>query len=150
MAPVNWLGDPATALPVIVAVTAAKVIAFNLLLYSAALATIDRRTVEAARLEGASSYDVARFVVVPQVIRTTVLLALLSIVLAGQWTFANISVLTQGGPDGLTDNVYFRIYTLGFQFFEIGPASAAAVLVLAAFAIVGTVWRMVRRSDAAQ
>ena len=54
-APVNWLGDPATALPVIVAVTAAKVIAFNLLLYSAALAAIDRRTVEAARLEGASS-----------------------------------------------------------------------------------------------
>ena len=89
--------------------------------------------------------------VVPQVIRTTVLLALLSIVLAGQWTFTNISVLTQGGPDGLTDTVYFRIYTLGFQFFEIGQASAAAMLVLVAFAIVGTaVAAWSRRPDAAQ
>ncbi|PWC03539.1 carbohydrate ABC transporter permease [Agromyces badenianii] len=147
---INWLGDPSTALLVIVVVTSAKVIAFNMLLYSAALAAIDRRTVEAARLEGATSYEVARFVIVPQLVRTTVVLALLSIVLAGQWTFTNVAELTQGGPDGLTDNVYYRIYTLGFQFFEIGPASAAAVLVLLAFAVVAVVWRMLRGPDAAR
>jgi multiple sugar transport system permease protein len=149
--PVNWLGEPATALLVIVVITAAKVTAFNLLLYGAALASVDRRTVEAARLEGATSWEIARFVVVPQIARMTVVLALLSIVLAGQWTYTTISVLTQGGPDGVTDSVYYRIYTLGFQFFDTGSASAAAVLVLVAFAVVALVWRWSRRrSDASR
>lgn len=143
--PVNWLGDPATALGVVVVVTAAKVTAFNLLLYGAALSAIDRRVVEAARLEGATGAEVARFVVLPQVARTTVVLALLSVVLAGQWTFTTISVLTQGGPDGVTDTVYYRIYAMGFQFFDTGTASAAAVLVLLAFGALALVWRTVRR-----
>ncbi|GGL45918.1 carbohydrate ABC transporter permease [Nocardia jinanensis] len=142
---VNWLGDPATALLVIVVITAAKVVAFNLLLYGATLSAIGHRIVEAARLEGATGIDIARSIVLPQVRRPTIVLALLSIVLAGQWTFANISVLTQGGPDGVTDNVYYRIYTLGFTFFDIGEASAAAVLLLAGFAVVAGAWSAVRR-----
>jgi multiple sugar transport system permease protein len=145
LAPVNWLGDPATALPVIVLVTAAKVTAFNMLLYGAALETVDRRTVQAARLEGASSWEVSRFVVAPQLAGTTILLALLSLVLAGQWSFTNISVLTQGGPDGVTDNVYYRIYTLAFDFFETGMASAAAAVVLVLFGIGSAAWFAARR-----
>ncbi|MFC6022686.1 carbohydrate ABC transporter permease [Plantactinospora solaniradicis] len=142
---VNWLGDPATALLVIVVVTAARVVAFNMLLYSAALATIDRRTIEAARLEGATSGEVVSFIVAPQLVRTTVLLGLLSIVLAGQWAFTNISVLTQGGPDGVTDNIYYRVYTLGFEFFETGTASAASVLVLAFFGLAALAAAATRR-----
>jgi len=145
MPPGNWLGDPATALVVIVVITAAKVVAFNMLLYGATLASIDRRVVEAARVEGATALDVARSIVLPHVARPTVVLALLSLVLAGQWTFTNISVLTQGGPDGATDNVFYRIYTLGFTFFEIGEASAAAVVLLAGFIVVALAWGLVRR-----
>ncbi|MFG1951558.1 carbohydrate ABC transporter permease [Micromonospora sp. NPDC048830] len=145
---VNWLGNPATALPVVVVVTAARVVAFNMLLYSAALATIDRRTIEAARLEGATSGEVVFFVVAPQLLRTTVLLGLLSIVLAGQWAFTNIAVLTQGEPDGVTDNIYYRIYTLGFEFFETGTASAASVLVLLSFGVVAVAAAAVRRRRA--
>ena len=143
--PVNWLGDPATALLVIVAVTAAKVTAFNMLLYSAALSGLDRRTIEAARLEGATSWEITRFIVAPQLLATTALLGTLSLVLAGQWVFTNVTVLTQGGPDGVTDNIYYRIYTLGFEFFETGTASAAAVIVLFVFALAGVAWRILRR-----
>ncbi|MBC7277295.1 sugar ABC transporter permease, partial [Nocardioides sp.] len=147
LAAVNWLGDPATALAVVVAVTAPKVTAFNMLLCGAALASLDRRVVEAARIEGATSWEVIRFVVVPHVAPTLVALALLSVVLAGQWVFTNISELTAGGPDGATDNVYFRIYTLGFDFFDTGEASAAAVVVLLAFAVLAVAWQLVRRSS---
>ncbi|WP_238010022.1 sugar ABC transporter permease [Dactylosporangium sp. AC04546] len=146
--PVNWLGDPATALPVLVAVTAARVVAFNMLLYSAALATLDRRTIEAARLEGARPAEVVTFVVAPQLVRTTVLLGLLSVVLAGQWSFTNVAVLTQGGPDGVTDTIYYRVYTLAFDFFDTGAASAASVLVLAGFAVVAGAAAVLRRRHA--
>jgi multiple sugar transport system permease protein len=138
--PMNWLGNPASALIVIVLVTSAKVTAFNMLLYSAALSTLDRRVVEAARLERASPWEITRFIVIPQLNGTTALLGLLSIVLAGQWVFTNVSVLTQGGPDGVTDNVYYRIYTLGFEFFETGMASAAAAIVLLVFAVASVAW----------
>lgn len=146
LGPVNWLGDPATALPVIVVVTAAKVTAFNMLLCGAALASLDRRLVEAARLEGATSWEVTSFVVVPHIAPTVGALGLLSVVLAGQWVFTNVSELTAGGPDGMTDNVYFRIYTLAFDFFDTGQASAAAVVVLAAFAVLAACWQLLWRS----
>lgn len=131
--PVNWLGDPAIAPLVIILVTTARVIGFNMLIYAAALATIDRRTLDAARIDGATTVDITRFIVIPQLTRTTVLLALLVIIMAGQWVFNNVAVLTQGGPDGSTDNIYYRIYTLGFTFFETGVASAAAMVVLVVF-----------------
>lgn len=146
--PMNWLGDPRSALIVIVLVTAAKVTAFNMLLYSAALTALDRRTLEAARLESATAWETTRFIVIPQLHKTTLLLGILSIVLAGQWVFTNVSVLTQGGPDGVTDNVYYRIYTLGFEFFETGMASAAAAIVLLFFALAGVVWILLRRFSA--
>lgn len=143
--PVNWLGDPAWAFPVVVVVTSARVVAFNMLLCSAALSAVDRRTVEAARLEGATTVEVVRFVVLPRMVAPTVLLGLLSIVLAGQWAFTNVSVLTQGGPDGVTDNVYHRIHTLGFGYFETGMASAASVLVLVLFAVAAVAAALWRR-----
>ncbi|GAB3618160.1 sugar ABC transporter permease [Okibacterium endophyticum] len=147
LSPVNWLGDPALALPVIVVVTAARVTAFNMLLYSAALSGIDRNTLDAARIDRANPVQIGWHIVMPQLFRPIVLLAFLSFVLAGQWVFTNVSVLTQGGPDGATDNVYYRIYTLGFEFFETGMASAAAVLVLVFFAASGALWLFVRRSS---
>jgi len=151
-APVNWLGDPAIAPVMIVLVTAARVVAFNILIYSAALAVIDRRTLDAARIEGATSTDITRYIVMPQLTKTTVLLGLLVIVMAGQWVFNNVAILTQGGPDGSTDNVYYHIYTLGFSFFETGMASAASMIVLAvfmaAFGVYALLQRKGKRADA--
>jgi multiple sugar transport system permease protein len=143
--PVDLLGNPSTALLTVVAITAARVTAFNMLLYGAALSGLDRRLLEAARLERASAWETMRFVVLPQLVRPTIVLALLSLVLAGQWTFTNVAVLTQGGPDNATDSVYYRIYTLGFGFFQIGQASAVAMLVLVALAVVGVAVTLVQR-----
>src|SRR5690625_3621074 len=144
--PVNWLGDPNTALPVIVVVTSARIVATNMLIYSAMLATLDRRTVAAAQVEGATTWETMRFVVIPQLRGVTIMLGLLSFVMAGQWVFNYVSILTQGGPDGATDTVYFYIYTMGFTFFETGVASAASAVILGLLGLVGIgVWLRGRR-----
>lgn len=146
----NWLADPNTALAVIVLITAAKVVALNTLLFGAALAGFDRRPLDAARIDGATEWELTRFVVLPQLLPTTILLGGLCVVLAGQWVFTNVAVLTQGGPDGTTDNIYYRLYTYGFTFFDIGTASAGAVLVVAAVSLVlacRTVLRGARRAS---
>jgi len=144
--PVNWLGNPTTALPVIVVVTSARIVATNMLIYSAMLATLDRRTVAAAQVEGATTWETMRFVVIPQLRGVTIMLGLLSFVMAGQWVFNYVSILTQGGPDGATDTVYFYIYTMGFTFFETGVASAASAVILGLLGLVGIgVWLRGRR-----
>lgn len=126
----NWLGDPRTALPTIALITAGKLVALNVLLYGAALDRIDHRVLAAARLDGATRWEQTRHLIVPHLWRTTSLLAGVCAVLAGQWAFNNVAVLTQGGPDGATDNVYYWIYTAGFTYFEIGTASAGAVVLV--------------------
>jgi len=133
LSPVNWLGDPHTALLTVVLVTMPKVIALNTLLFGAALANVDRRTVEAARLDDATEGEITRRVVVPQLRKTLLLLGLLSMVVVWPWLFTNIGVLTRGGPSGATDNVYYRLYTYGFTFFDAGTASAAAVVIAIVF-----------------
>ena len=141
----NLLGDPHSALWVIDVVTAGKMIALNVLLFGAALSSVDARTLEAARLEGASEGQVTRRVVIPQLHRSIVLLAMLTAVYAGQWSFTNISVLTQGGPQDSTNNIYYLIYTYGFTYFDAGRAAAASVLVLLALALPLSLGSLLRR-----
>ena len=139
------LGDPGTALWGLDLITAGKVIGLNVLLFGAALAAVDPRTVEAARLDGATEGQVTRHVLVPQLRRTAVLLTMLAAVYAGQWSFTNISVLTQGGPVNRTDNVYYLIYVYGFDYFDIGRAAAASVLVVAALGVLLVAGGLLRR-----
>jgi len=137
----NWLGDAGTALPTIVLITASKIIGLNVLLFSAALSALDRRCFEAAAVDGATEGEITRLLVLPQMRRSVTLLGLLCVVLAGQWVYTTVSLLTQGGPDGATDNIYYRLYTYGFTFFDIGTAAAAAVVLLV---MVGVVYAGVR------
>jgi multiple sugar transport system permease protein len=94
------------------------------------------RTVQAARLDDAREGEITRAIIVPPLGRTVVLLGLLSLVVVWPWLFTNISVLTRGGPSGATDNVYYRLYTYAFTFFDAGTASAAAIVIAVAFAVL--------------
>jgi multiple sugar transport system permease protein len=145
LAPVNWLGNPDTALLTIVAITVPKVVALNTLLFGAALANVDRRTVEAARLDDAREGEITRAIIVPQLRRTMLLLGLLSLIVVWPWLFTNISVLTRGGPSGATDNVYYRLYTYAFTFFDAGTASAAAIVIAVAFSVLLAVYSLLSR-----
>lgn len=145
LTPVNWFGDPDTALLTVVAVTVPKVVALNTLLFGAALANVDRRTVEAARMDDAREGEITRAIIVPQLRRTMILLGMLSLVVMWPWLFTNISVLTHGGPSGATDNVYYRLYTYAFTFFDAGAASAAAIVIAVAFAVVVAVYTLLSR-----
>jgi multiple sugar transport system permease protein len=149
--PQDWLGNPATALPTIVVVTGGKIVALNVLLFGAALAPLDRRMVEAAQLDGARRWEITRWVILPQLWRTIALLAMLSLVVVWPWLFTNIAVLTQGGPDGATSNLYYQLYTYAFTFYDEGTAAATAVVIIAGLGVLLGVFTLVmRRTHAAR
>ena len=131
----DWLGSAATALWSIVVITGTKIFALNVLIYLAGLAAIDRSYVEAALTDGATEWAVTRHILVPLLSRTTALTSFLCLVLGGQWAFVNIAVLTQGGPVGSSNNVFYLLYQYGFSFFDTGLASAAAVVITGALVV---------------
>src|SRR5699024_8885478 len=109
------------------------------------LTAIPRNLLEAAKIDGATNFDITFRVVIPQLRMTVLMLAILSTITAGQWAFNNITILTGGGPEYSTDNIYYSIYRLGFQFFETGEASATAMLLLAATLAVAFVAYVVQK-----
>jgi multiple sugar transport system permease protein len=56
--------------------------------------------------------------------------------LGAQWVFPLINVLTQGGPQDATTNVYYILWQFGFRSFNVGWSSAAAVLFFAGFGVL--------------
>jgi multiple sugar transport system permease protein len=126
---VNWLGNESTAIWVIVFITGWKILGFSFILYAAAIAGIDRSYMDAARMDGASEWGIARHIVFPLLTPTFYFLLLFTILFAGQWAFAPINVLTQGNPNNSTSNVFYVLYQIAFQYFNVGQSAAASVMV---------------------
>jgi sn-glycerol 3-phosphate transport system permease protein len=129
----SWLSDPAFALWAVAAVAAWKYFGYNLLFTLAGLVGIPQEYTEAAKLDGAGRWALFRHVVWPLLTPTTLYVFVTTVVLASQIVFTPINVLTQGGPNKASTNLVYLIYEYGLRFFNVGYASAVAVLVFVAF-----------------
>lgn len=126
----NWLGSSETALPAIGAVAVWKTLGFNYLIALAGLLAIPREYLEAARVDGATGWSFSRFVVIPLLMPTILFLMLTTIVQALPDVFVPVEILTGGGPDDTSNNLLYDVYRNGFRFFQVGLASAEAVVLM--------------------
>lgn len=132
----NWLGDPNTAIWCVVAVCGWKLVGANLLLYLAALEAVPPDFVEAAAIDGAGSWATFRDIRWPLIRPTVFFLLVSAVIFVSDQAFGAIYVLTDGGPFGQTSNVLYFLYERGFEFFQIGEASAVSLLV---FVVVASI-----------
>lgn len=128
----NWLREGPTAMASVIVVQVFKNVGLNMVLFLAALQGVPAELREAARMDGASAWRMFRSVVVPMISPTILLVAILTVVGSLQ-VFAQIAVLTQGGPGTSTTVLVYYLYQQAFRFKEFGYASAVSV---ALFAIV--------------
>jgi len=147
--PVAFLQDPSIAIWSIIFITGWKLIGFSAIIFSAAIADVDRGLMEAARLDGASEFQIARHVIVPLIRPALLLVTMLTLLHGAQWSFVYINVLTQGGPLLATTNLYYLLWDYGFGNFAIGWATAAGMLLLAVYAVVAAACLYVMRRHAA-
>jgi multiple sugar transport system permease protein len=103
---------------------------FLFLLLSAGLQAIPQEPYEAARIDGASPWQVFRDITLP-LLKPTILLALLLRAMDLARIFDQIFILTQGGPGFATETVSLYIYRTAFRFFNFGYAAAMSFVVLA-------------------
>ena len=128
-----WLSSGDWALWSIVIVTAWKTFGFNLVLYVAGLIAIPREMYEAARVDGASEWRIFRRITLPLLGPTTLFVLLTTFILGPQNLFIPTQILTQGGPNEASNNLAYLVYQLGFEYFRVGYASAAATVVFLIF-----------------
>lgn len=100
---------------------------FPMLIYWAALKGIDREIMEAAAVDGASKWKIFRYITLPELKNTTIVLAVLRVI----WTatyYDLIYMVTGGGPAGSTTHLPILIYQSSFGSFQIGYASAISMI----------------------
>lgn len=127
--PFPWLTDPETALYGLVLVGVWKIVGYNTLVFLAGLQSIPREIDEAAALDRASPWRKLVKITVPMLSPTWFFLLVVNTINAFQ-VFEPVQIMTQGGPVNSTNMLVYFIYENGFDFFKIGYASAAGVVLL--------------------
>ncbi|GGO66109.1 glycerol-3-phosphate ABC transporter permease [Microbacterium nanhaiense] len=136
----NVFRDPSMALWAIVVMVGWQMLGFGVLVVSAGMAGISPEYAQAAGLDGAGPLTVIRRITLPLLSPTLVFLGLMTVLLAAQWTYPMIDVLTKGGPSNSTTNIYYILYQFGFQNFDSGLSSAAGVLFFLVFGAIAMIY----------
>jgi multiple sugar transport system permease protein len=122
---IDWLGDPHWSMPAIALFALWKNFGYNMVIFLAGLQAIPADLYEAARIDGASAAQQLRFITLPALAPTLLLVSLMTV--AGYFQlFAEPYVMTQGGPLESTTSVLYLMYQDGFQSWNLGSASAVA------------------------
>ncbi|MEO1105009.1 MAG: sugar ABC transporter permease, partial [Pseudomonadota bacterium] len=116
-------------------------VGFYTVIFLANLAIVDRSLEEAARVDGASRWEVFRYVTLPQ-LRPALLINGVYAIIEFLKTFTVVVIITKGGPNGTTNFVSYYAYQL-FEQGRYGEATAMATVLFAIVAIVAlTAYRL--------
>ena len=129
---IEWLTDPALALPVVAAVTVWTNVGYVALFFVAGILAIPPQVQAAASIDGATPWQRLWRITLPMLRPTFFFVSVTGIVSAAQ-VFDTVYALTGGGPAGRTDLVAHRIYAEAFGAAAIGRA---AVMALVLFSIL--------------
>lgn len=132
--PPNWLVDRQWALPALLFVDLWRTIGFTFIILLAGLQGVPRSLYEAAMLDGAGSLRQFINVTVPMISPTLFFVLVLNFIGAFQ-IFEPMYIMTNGGPRNSTRSLVQHIFETGFRSFEMGYASAMAIVVFAVIMI---------------
>lgn len=140
----HLLASPQTAFAAILLVVVWKYFGFHMMLFIAALQTIDRSMLEAARIDGASRWQSLRYVVIPA-LAPTIRLSVFFAIVGSLQLFDLVMPLTRGGPSDSSHTMVSFLYTFGITRMRVGFGSAVGVilfLICVVFAFTYKRWIM--------
>lgn len=143
---VNFLGNPQLALLCVALVSVWKNIGYFLVLFYAGVQDIPAEQYEAARVDGADGLRQFLHITVPGLRPVTLLCTILATIWSFQ-VFDLVYVMTGGGPGGATTTIVMGIYEAGFRSFQMGYASAIAMVLLLIVLVVSVIQRLAFREE---
>ena len=126
---IGWLTDPNWALFSVAVVTIWKGIGYYMMIYLASLMSVPQDLYEACDIDGAGFFRKHLTVTIPHIMPTIALVSTISTISAMK-VFAEIYVMTKGGPLNSTKTIVYYIYERAFENLDLGYASALAVVLL--------------------
>jgi ABC-type sugar transport system permease subunit len=127
--PIYWLSVPHLAMVAVIIVHVWRTFPFMMITVLAALSSIPDDIYEAGKIDGASGWQLYRYITFPLIFP----ISLTAIVLSSIWTFndfGTIFVLTGGGPAGATTTLIIQSYREAFQRYNVGYGSTLAVIAM--------------------
>lgn len=126
---VQWLTSPDIAIWSVILVTIYKGIGYYMMIYLSALIGAPKELLEAAEVDGAGLIQKHLNVTIPYLMPTIALVVTVSSISALK-VFAEIYVMTRGGPLDSTKTIVYYIYERAFENLDLSMASAASVILL--------------------
>jgi multiple sugar transport system permease protein len=125
-----WLASPNQALASLILVDVWQWTPMITLIVLAGLASLSREPFEAAIVDGASRLQTVFYITLP-LIKSTVVAAVILRTIDAIKTYDIIYTMTQGGPGFATETLNIYSFVLGFQYFQMGKASALLMIFFA-------------------
>jgi multiple sugar transport system permease protein len=142
----NWLSHPVLAMPAIIAMAVWRNVGFVMVIFLAGLQGISTDVKEAARVDGASRWHEFLHITLP-LLRPTMLFASVITGIGYLQLFEEPFVMTGGGPLDRTLSVTMLVYEQGFNFLNLGYASAIAYALFVAIVVLTVVNFRLLRAD---
>ena len=133
--PIDWLGDPKTAIFAIIAILITTSVGQPIILYVAALGNVPKDLMEAARIDGANEWHTFRDVTWPLIMPTTLYIVVVTTINSFQ-IFALIQLLTHGGPNYSTSTVMYLVYQTAITEGRFGVSSAMGIVLAIIIGII--------------
>ncbi len=139
---IKWLYDARFAMPALITVSVWKLIGYNMIIFLSGLSTINQELLEAAKIDGANTWQTFKNVTLP-LLSPTIFFVIVITTISSFQVFDLIYIMTEGGPDNSTMVMVYSIYKYAFEFFDIGKASAIAYILFAIiFVLVLAQWKL--------
>ncbi|MDQ3654053.1 MAG: sugar ABC transporter permease [Chloroflexota bacterium] len=134
----DWIGNTSTALWSLIGVDIWKWYGFHMVIFLAGLQTIPAELYEAARIDGASSFQRLRTITLP--LLRPVMLVNVFISMVGALNVFDIPfIMTQGGPSDSTNVIALHMYTQAFSFYRFGYGAALSYVLFALVSVVAVI-----------
>lgn len=140
-----WLADSSLALKTVMFIDVWQNVPYMVLVILAGLVSLPEEPYEAARVDGASAFQRFRYLTMPMMVPTFMVVLLMRAINALK-TYDLIYVLTKGGPGVETEVISYHIYQEAFRNLEIGSASAMSYLLVAVIAPIAFVFIKVSKN----
>jgi multiple sugar transport system permease protein len=142
--PQAWVYDQATVIPSLVVVEVWHWTPLVMLIVLGGLAALPTEPYDSARIDGASSWHMFRYITFPLVLPFIVVAMIIRTIDALK-AFDTIFVITQGGPGTASETINIYLYLQAFAFYKIGYASAVVVVFFVLIVLLSLVLLHVRQ-----
>ncbi len=146
MAKVNWLGSTTTSLWVVMFVSIWKSVGYFIVIFYAGIMDIPVSLYEVSQIDGASKWKQFFYITIPNLKNVLYMVITISIIWSLQF-FDITYAMTKGGPGYATSSLVYVVYKEGFTYFNMGYASAVAIILAIIIVIFTLIQRAAMKED---